>query len=83
MTALLFVCVALVNDAPLEAGDHLLRMTVDDRARSYRVHIPEQYDPATPTPIVLIFHGSSMNAKMMANFSGMNAKADEAGFIAV
>lgn len=83
MSMMLLICATLMPPSPLEAGDHLIRLTVDDRARSYRVHIPEQYDSATPMPVVLIFHGSSMNAKMMATFSSLNAKADEAGFVAV
>lgn len=83
MSTMLLFCVSLMPTSPLEAGDHLVKMTVDDRPRSYRVHIPEAYDPKTAMPVVLIFHGSSMNGKMMATFSGLNAKSDEAGFIAV
>lgn len=83
MSMMLLICATLMPVSPLEAGDHSVKLTVDNRQRSYRVHIPEQYDPERPMPVVLIYHGSSMNAKMMAAFSGLNAKADEAGFIAV
>jgi polyhydroxybutyrate depolymerase len=83
MNTLLLCCAAFLSEAPLVSGDHVVRMTVDDRSRSYRIHIPESYDSEKPTPIVLIFHGSSMNAKSIAKFSGMNEKSDEAGFIAV
>lgn len=83
MSMLLLICVSLVSTPPLEAGDHTIRLTVDERLRSYRVHVPEVYDAATPMPVMLIFHGSSMNAKMMATFSGLNDKADDAGFVAV
>jgi polyhydroxybutyrate depolymerase len=34
-------------------------------------------------PVVLIFHGGASNAEQMVRFSGMNDKADNAGFIAV
>jgi polyhydroxybutyrate depolymerase len=34
-------------------------------------------------PVVLALHGATMNGPMMAWFSGLNRKADEAGFIAV
>jgi polyhydroxybutyrate depolymerase len=34
-------------------------------------------------PVVVVFHGSLMNGKMMAVFCGMNEKADKEGFIAV
>jgi len=34
-------------------------------------------------PVVLALHGATMNGPMMAWFSGLNRKADEAGFIGV
>jgi polyhydroxybutyrate depolymerase len=34
-------------------------------------------------PVVLALHGSTMNGPMMAWFSGLNRKADEAGFVVV
>lgn len=83
MSTLWLACVLLLHDAPLEAGDHLLRLTVDDRPRSYRVHVPAQCHASRPAPVVLVFHGTSMNAKSMAQASGLNAKSDEAGFVAV
>lgn len=83
MTPVLFLFAFLTADPALEAGDHLIKLTVDDRNRSYRLHIPEQYDPAVQTPVVVAFHGSAMNGKMMANFSGLSAKADQEGFIVV
>jgi polyhydroxybutyrate depolymerase len=51
--------------------------------RIYVVHAPKGYDPKTPLPVVLALHGARMNGPMMAWFSGLNRKADEAGFIAV
>jgi polyhydroxybutyrate depolymerase len=51
--------------------------------RSYIVHLPNGHDPQTPMPVVLALHGATMNAAMMAWFSGLNRKADEAGFIVV
>jgi polyhydroxybutyrate depolymerase len=67
----------------LAPGDHTRTLQVDSQTRSYLVHVPPKYDSANPTPVVLIFHGAGMNASMMQRFSGMNGKADEAGFIAV
>jgi polyhydroxybutyrate depolymerase len=51
--------------------------------RTYVVHVPEGHDQKTPMPVVLALHGATMNGPMMAWFSGLNRKADEAGFIAV
>jgi polyhydroxybutyrate depolymerase len=51
--------------------------------RTYLVHVPESHDPKAPMPVVLALHGRTMNGPMMAWFSGLNRKADKAGFIAV
>jgi polyhydroxybutyrate depolymerase len=51
--------------------------------RTYVVHVPTGHDLKTPVPVVLALHGATMNGPMMAWFSGLNGKSDEAGFIAV
>jgi polyhydroxybutyrate depolymerase len=58
-------------------------LNIGNSKRSYFVHTPKEYDPAKPAPVVLALHGATMNGPMMAWFSGLNVKADEAGFIAV
>src|SRR5262249_25109241 len=68
---------------PLGPGDHTRSLDFDGRARTYLVHVPPSYNRTNPTPVVLIFHGGASNAKQMVHFSGMNQKADHAGFIAV
>ena len=47
-------------------------------SRTYVVHVPEGHDPKAPMPVVLALHGRTMNGPMMAWFSGLNRKADEA-----
>ncbi|MSR59713.1 MAG: polyhydroxybutyrate depolymerase [Planctomycetaceae bacterium] len=83
MNTLILLLVAFLPDPPPEPGKHTIRLTVDDRPRSYLMHIPTSYDAAQPTPVVLAFHGTSMNPKTMAAFSGLSDKAEEAGFIVV
>src|SRR5262249_31621671 len=58
-------------------------ITVGGLNRSYIVHVPKGYDQKSPMPVVLALHGATMNGSMMAWFSGLNRKADEAGFLAV
>jgi polyhydroxybutyrate depolymerase len=58
-------------------------LAVGGRKRTYVVHLPKGHDPQTPMPVVLALHGATMNGPMMAWFSGLNRKADEAGFLAV
>lgn len=65
----------------LRPGDHARSLEVEGQRRGYLVHVPLHYDPATPTPVVLAFHGGGGRADTMAIFSGLNEKADKAGFI--
>src|ERR1700679_3563436 len=58
-------------------------ITAAGLSRTYVVHVPDGHDQKTPMPVVLALHGATMNGPMMAWFSGLNRKADEAGFIAV
>jgi polyhydroxybutyrate depolymerase len=58
-------------------------LAVGGLKRSYFVHVPKGHDPEKPTPVVVALHGATMNGPMMAWFSGLNQKADEARFIAV
>ncbi len=67
----------------LAAGDHTRTLRVDGQERLYHVHVPESYVPGQPTPLVLALHGAAMNGPMMAWFSGLNQKAEQASFIVV
>jgi polyhydroxybutyrate depolymerase len=69
--------------ALVAAGDHWRTLSVDGLQRSYLIHVPPGYTPEAPAPVVLVFHGLGMNARLMARFTGMNQKSDEVSFIAV
>jgi len=69
--------------APLPPGDHARKIRVDGRDRTFLVHVPPQYKPEQPTPVVLVLHGARTNAAITVAFTGLNLKSDEAGFIAV
>lgn len=58
-------------------------LTVGSLNRTYVVHVPKGHDQPGSLPVVLALHGATMNGPMMAWFSGLNRKADEAGFIVV
>jgi polyhydroxybutyrate depolymerase len=60
-----------------------LTLTVGGLIRTSIVRVPNSHDQSTPMPVVLALHGATMNGPMMAWFSGLNQKADEAGFIVV
>src|SRR5262245_35205425 len=67
----------------LDPGDHALTVPQAKANRSYLVHVPKDYDPMKPAPVVLALHGATMNADGMVYLTGLNEKADEAGFIVV
>ena len=64
-------------------GDYLRFMFFDMRLRSYRLHVPPGYDGSNPMPLVVVLHGSPMNAKQMESIVDMNPTADADGFIVV
>jgi polyhydroxybutyrate depolymerase len=49
--------------------------------RSYRVHIPSDYDGSTPRPLVVVIHGAFDTAKGIEKFSGFSQIADRENFI--
>jgi polyhydroxybutyrate depolymerase len=63
--------------------DSTWTLTFSGAARTFNVHVPASYDPNKPTPVVLDFHGLTMAAAEEDLLTGMNAKADSTGFIAV
>ena len=68
------------------AGDFVQRIDSGGLTRRYILHIPPSYSDtggADATPLVLLFHGWGGNAGEIARYTGLTAKADRAGFIAV
>jgi polyhydroxybutyrate depolymerase len=51
--------------------------------REYLVHVPESYDPARPTPLVISMHGAGMWPVAQMEMSRWNEVADEHGFLVV
>jgi len=51
--------------------------------REYVLYIPTGYDEAVPMPLVVVFHGYTMNAYKQATESRLPALGDEEGFITV
>jgi polyhydroxybutyrate depolymerase len=58
-------------------------LKIDGRMRTYLVHSPLNRLSSGRLPVVLAFHGGGSNAEAMMQFSGLNEKADQAGFLAV
>lgn len=72
-----------VKPQALGLGDHTRTLMMGEQKRTYLVHVPNDYDPKKPTPVVLALHGAAMDGSMMVWFSGLNKKSNESGFIVV
>jgi len=79
---LLLMLFALAAD-PLGPGDHTRTLMMGQLKRTYLVHVPKDFDPKKPAPVVLALHGAAMNGTMMVWFSGLNKTSDKNGFIVV
>lgn len=77
------VALLMLLAEPLGPGDHRRAIEIDGVERSYLVHVPPAHDANRPAPVVLVLHGAGTNARMTVDFTGMNDKADQAGFVAV
>jgi polyhydroxybutyrate depolymerase len=64
-------------------SDQTRTLRVDGRTRSYIIHVPPKLNPKRPAAVVLALHGAATNGAIMALSTGLNAKADEAGFVVV
>lgn len=67
----------------LGPGDYDLKITYDGMQRGYLAHVPQSYTAGEDMPAVFVFHGGGGSPEGMVGISGMNAVADENGFIAV
>ena len=68
---------------PIGPTDEEKSFDFQGRQRTYLVHVPPDFDPSRPLPLVLILHGGIVNAYFTAYNTGMSATADREGFIAV
>jgi len=73
----------LTGAASVKPGDYEETLAAGGKTRNYLLHVPPSYNAGEKMPLVIILHGGGGSAKSMAGVTGMNAKADEAGFIAV
>lgn len=84
---MLWICLMtgmLAADADsLRPGDFRRTVASGGLERNYLVHVPPKYDGRKLTPVVLVLHGGGSNAAMTVRYTGLNDKADTAGFIAV
>ncbi|MGV8835739.1 extracellular catalytic domain type 1 short-chain-length polyhydroxyalkanoate depolymerase [Cellvibrio sp.] len=66
-------------------GDYTRSLQHDGLARSYRIHVPKQYQASKSAPLVLAFHGGGGDMDYMAKdeYYGLISKSDAEGFVVV
>jgi len=66
-------------------GDYTFTIQHDGVARAYMVHVPPQYDPAHPAPLLVSLHGGGAHMQYQANDEnyGQISKSDREGFVVV
>jgi polyhydroxybutyrate depolymerase len=62
-------------------GDVVQSLAVGGLTRSYRLAVPGRYRSTTPTPLILLFHGSGSNALQTSIYTRMPARAAREGFL--
>lgn len=55
----------------------------DGRRRNYQIYVPSSYDGSKALPLLLIFHGGGGNSEKTIEYTKLNEKAEQRGFIAV
>src|SRR5712691_13334857 len=77
----LLVLVVVVSVAILDRTNGSI--VSSGKPRSYLLYVPQSYDRAKPTPLVISMHGAAGWPAQQMNLSGWNRLADEQGFIVV
>jgi polyhydroxybutyrate depolymerase len=70
-------------DLPKRTEDFAEVLNVGDVLRSYQVHVPAGYDGAERQPLLIALHGGGEGATGMRSNTGLDATADEYGFVVV
>jgi len=74
-TLLFIVPINMAAQTTVESIEH------DGITRSYRIHLPPDFDPQESLPLVFNLHGFTSNAFQQEIYSGMSMVADSARFI--
>jgi polyhydroxybutyrate depolymerase len=67
--------------ATTASGDVVQSLPVGGLIRSYRLAVPTRYHPSSPTPLILLFHGSGSDALETSIYTQLPSRASHAGFL--
>lgn len=57
------------------------KVSLNQTTRTYMLHIPLNYQPQLPLPLLLVFHGRGSNAAEVEGYTGFSQLADRERFI--
>ena len=80
---LLTLTIVLLGTLMADARDELIEIEVDGMLRSAIVSRPDQLDAAARLPLVLAFHGSAWNGRLMQTTTQFAARIDQEHLIVV
>ena len=75
------IFLSLIIGVGLHAQTTVETLEHDGMTRSYRIHLPPDFNPQESLPLVFNLHGFTSNAFQQEAYSEMNAVADSARFI--
>lgn len=64
-------------------GKNRFTTKIDGDEREYYVHVPTHYDAKTPTPVVLMLHGTSGDGEKFYNISGWKEVGEKENILTV
>lgn len=64
-------------------GDYVEVVEREEGGRSFRIHVPPEYDGRSAVPLLFNFHGQARSALEQERYSGLVPVADANGFILV
>lgn len=64
-------------------GDVPLTLPMGTTERTYRLGVPDAYDPKRPTPLIVDLHGSGSNALQASAYSDLPRQAGARGYLVV
>lgn len=72
------------TNGPIKSGgEYDKTINVDGVDRHYLLHVPPNYDPSKPMPMILALHGMGGNSADFEKRTKLNETADKDGFIVV
>ena len=89
IAAILFIGIfCAAAPAFLKSGEKVHILPHQGIERTFRVFVPSSYGlstsrPTAPLPVVLALHGGATDGLTMSRYTGLDEKAERAGFIAV